>query len=314
MSPSSVVRGEPDYPPLLADLPRAPGLRVLGRLPEAAGVAIVGTRGASPGAYGFARALAGACVRRGLSVWSGGAAGIDGAAHEGALDAGGPTVVVLGGGLGQLYPPEHAELFDAVVTGGGALVSLFADDEHPTPPRFHARNAILAAATLVTIVVQAPRKSGARSTARHARRLGRPVGVVAHPPWDTLGAGCFDELTLGARVVCDVDDVLALVEQARSARARRALDVHRGQLADAVSIPAASASEAARAASEHEFEPSAAVAHVLAALEKTPLHVDDLCETTHLPPARVAEALLTLTLQAVVVEGPAGLWRRKFGK
>ncbi|MBL8742781.1 MAG: DNA-processing protein DprA, partial [Myxococcales bacterium] len=156
------------YPPRLLEC-RPYTLRVDGELPRGIGVAIVGTRRATEDALRFTRSLAGELAEAGVAIWSGGALGIDAAAHEGALSVGKPTVVVLGSGLDRLFPPENVALFHAIVAGGGALLSIFDDDELPTPPRFLRRNRVLAAATSMTIVVECGYRSGARSAARHAR-------------------------------------------------------------------------------------------------------------------------------------------------
>ena len=213
MTSTSIAPDDPSYPSALAALGSSerppPTLYLRGRLPELPGVAIVGTRAPSEEAAAFARALAGALAREGVAVWSGGAIGIDAAAHEGALEAGGVTVLVAGGGLDRPYPPQHRDLFDRVVERGGALVARVPDGTPPTPPHFLQRNEVLAALTTVTVVVQAGLASGARSTAAAARRLGRALCVVPNPPWDPRGQGCALELARGAVAIYEVGDVLA---------------------------------------------------------------------------------------------------------
>ncbi len=195
----------PDYPLALRALAPPdrppPVLHLRGVLPRSAGIAVVGRREASEEARAFTRALVHELARAGLSIWSGGALGIDAAAHEAALEAGAPTVVVAGGGLARPYPPAHVPLFDRVLAHGGALLSHLPDLAPPTPPSFIARNRILAAVTGATLVVEAGLKSGARSTAAAARKLGRPLLVVPHPPWSEAGAGCAAELVRGARAI-----------------------------------------------------------------------------------------------------------------
>lgn len=141
---------------------------------------------------------------------SGGAEGIDAAAHRGALDVGGPTVVVLAGGLGRPFPRAHAPLFREIAERG-AVLSEAADDHDPRPFEFLARNRLIAALARAVVVVQAPARSGALSTAAHARRLGRPVLAV---PWslrDPRGEGCVALLASGARVCRNAHDVLAAI-------------------------------------------------------------------------------------------------------
>lgn len=356
----SVVRssilspGDPGYPPsllLAAGAGRVPSpppvLYVRGTIPRAPGVAIVGTRRPSEQAVAFTRALVLDLAPRGFSIWSGGAIGIDGAAHEAALETGAPTVVVTGGGLDRPYPPQHRGLFERILAAGGALVARVPDDVAPRASGFHQRNEILAAATAATVVVQAGYESGARSTARAARGLERPLFVVPHAPWDEGGRGCALELTLGARALACAGDLIDALEggglgapasraRTRGARAtrgsgRRAATRTAAQL-DLIGGAAGAEGERGREparAGEEEIDSGRAMSsrgeappleqlsrearallQVLDGVVDEPLHVDELCELSRLPPRAVVELLLTLTLQTVVVEGPAGFYKR----
>jgi DNA processing protein len=169
-----------DFPKQLAGLPGGPVLLyVRGEWPlDGPSVAVVGTRRCSAYgkqvAAGVGRAAAGA----GAVLISGGAAGIDGAAHEGCLDGGGVTAAVLGTGVDIFYPGGHEDLFRRILDCGGALVS-----EYPfgTPPRkwnFPERNRIIAGMADRLVVVEAPHRSGAMSTARHALEAGKEVWAV----------------------------------------------------------------------------------------------------------------------------------------
>jgi DNA processing protein len=309
---SAVLRpGDPTYPPELAAL-GDPVIYLRGRLPTAQGVAIVGTRQPSEEAVGFTRALAGALARQGLAIWSGGAVGIDAAAHEAALDAGGVTVLVAGGGLDRPYPPQHRGLFEQVVARGGALLARVPDGTPPMAPWFLARNEVLAALTVATIVVQAGLKSGARSTAAAARRLGRPLLVVPQAPWDDRGRGCALELSRGAVAVTRAEDVLEALGRdppppvrGRS-RASRSLALPLEGLTVASPPPSAPlpADQDPRTPAEE------AVLRALGPVRASARHVDEICEETALGAHEVSGVLLTLTLGAVVVEGPAGFFRR----
>ncbi len=235
MTSTPIIPGHASYPSALLTLdgPGRPGptLYVRGRLPAGPGVAVVGTRRPSEAACAFTRTLVAALVAEGLAIWSGGAAGIDGAAHEAALDAGGVTVIVAGGGLDRPYPPQHRELFGRVVERGGALVARVPDGTRPMAPWFLQRNEVLAALTAATVVIEAGLASGARSTAAAARRLGRPLCVVPHPPWDERGQGCAHELARGALAIYSAADVMAALGRpappprvpARRRRAERSL-------------------------------------------------------------------------------------------
>ncbi len=178
----TIRRGEEGWPTSLEALSDPPGfLRVRGRLPEAHGpaVSVVGARGASPRGLREARAIGAALARAGAWVVSGGAVGVDAAAHAGALEAGGRTLVVLGGGLDHLYPAENRELFARVVESGGGLLAEVEDDVRAATWSFPRRNRIVAALSRATVVVRAGASSGALLTAREAVRVGTPVWVAS---------------------------------------------------------------------------------------------------------------------------------------
>jgi DNA processing protein len=178
----ALPHGLPGYPEDLCALdPAPPVVYVRGALRPGQGVAIVGTRRASGLACGLARELAAVVARQGESVVSGGAYGIDAAAHEGALDGGGHTTVVLAGGLDRPYPDRHIPLFERAARHG-AVLSTAPPGAAPVRGRFLARNAVIAALARAVIVVEAPARSGALSTARAAARLGRQVIAVPGSP------------------------------------------------------------------------------------------------------------------------------------
>ncbi len=141
--------------------------------------AVVGSRTAGPSGIDQARRIGDAVARAGAWVVSGGAAGIDAAAHSGAVEAGGRTLVVLGGGLDHLYPAENRGLFARIVETGGGLAAEVTDDQRPAAWSFPKRNRIVAALGEATVVVRAGERSGALLTAGHAAGLGQPVWVAA---------------------------------------------------------------------------------------------------------------------------------------
>ena len=193
----------------ITDLPRAPRVFYLsGSMPTLPMVAIVGTRRPTPEARKFAEALAKAVAGQGFAVVSGGAEGIDTAAHLGALAVGGQTLVVAPAGWHSPYPETNRQLFEQIVDGGGGYLSLVQPDQRPLTCHFLARNAVLVAFAAATVVVQAPVRSGARNAAHVARKLGRPLFVVPSAPWIDKGAGCLLELKLGARPLGSVADLL----------------------------------------------------------------------------------------------------------
>jgi DNA processing protein len=187
------------------------GLWVAGALDglRAPCVAVVGTRAPSDDGRRRARRLAEDLARRGVCVVSGLALGIDGAAHEGALAAGAPTIGVLGGGHGHFFPPRHRELGARIVAGGGAVVSPFAPDVVARPWQFLARNAVIAALADAVVVVEAAARSGALNTAGHAGDCGIPVLAIPGEVDRPKAAGCNALIRDGATLVRDADDVVA---------------------------------------------------------------------------------------------------------
>ena len=132
----------------------------------------------------YTRKLAGELARTGAVIVSGGAVGIDGAAHQGALDAGGRTWVVAPTGHELCFPPEHQGLFDEIARGPGAMIWPFAPRAAPHRPAFLARNRVLVALADAVVVVQAGPRSGALHAASWARKLGKPLWVVPVAPWN----------------------------------------------------------------------------------------------------------------------------------
>lgn len=208
----SVPRDADGYPPRLLRGPRPPAvLWVKGRVASAArerrSVAIVGSRAASGDGRSRARALAAGLGARGFDVVSGGALGIDAAAHEGALDAGAATFAVLGCGVDVVYPDRHVALFERIVAAGGGLLSEHEPGTPPRPKQFPSRNRIIVGLADVVVVVEANRRSGALITARLAHQHGVPLCVCPGSPGteDLLAAGWACDV----EGVADVEAVLA---------------------------------------------------------------------------------------------------------
>lgn len=173
-------RAAGELPPLLESIPRPPA-RLYGVGNAAAlheGLAVVGARRATPYGRSAAKRFASVAAARGIVIVSGGARGCDAVAHEAALAAGAPTVAFLGGGCDQIYPAEHAGLFQRIVDGGGAVVSEHEWDFPPQPYTFRERNRLIAGLARATLIVEAGLPSGTFSTADEALAAGREVWVV----------------------------------------------------------------------------------------------------------------------------------------
>jgi DNA processing protein len=210
-----VMAGDPEYPPLLKEIYDPPViLYVRGVLkPEHRfNLSVVGSRKTSYYGTETARKLSYQLAGLGLSVVSGLARGIDSAAHAGALQARGHTVAVLGSGVDVIYPPENARLYDAIVEGGGAIVSEFPLGANPTRQTFPMRNRVVSGMSLGTVVVEAGRESGAMITANFANEQGRQVFAVPGRVNDALSRGCHRLIKDGAKLVEDVDDILCEFE------------------------------------------------------------------------------------------------------
>lgn len=205
-----LVRADARYPKRLREIiDPPPVLYARGTLQpqDALAISIVGTRGISFYGRKQTERLAGELARAGFTVVSGLAAGIDGAAHEAAIAAGGRTLAVLGSGVLEIYPPQHQKLAEQVIEHG-ALLSEF----HPLAPslkgNFPQRNRIVSGLSLGVLVVESPRRSGSLITARLAMEQNREVFAVPGPIDVENSRGCHQLIRDGAKLVETVDDIL----------------------------------------------------------------------------------------------------------
>jgi DNA processing protein len=262
-----LVAGEDDYP-IADDLPhRPPVLFAEGERPEvldAPRVAVVGTRAASPSGLADARDLGAYLSAAGVTVVSGLAIGVDGAAHTGALDAGGGVVGVVATGLDIAYPRRHA-LLHRRVREGGLLVGEHWLGVHPARARFPVRNRIIAALADVVVVVEATASGGARITAERALDYGRPVLAMPGSRRNPAAAGCNALLADGAQPLLEPDDVLLALGLTPGARREWGTSRRPPATGDAALLERALAGEAA--------------------------HPDQLASRTGLPPELVAAAV-----------------------
>jgi DNA processing protein len=184
-------------------------------------VSVVGARAATGYGQHVATEMSAALAERGWCVVSGGAYGIDASAHRGALGAEGVTVAVLASGLSYGYPKGHHELF-AAIAGQGVMISEWPPDRAPSRPGFLVRNRVIAALSCGTVVVEAALRSGALSTARHARDISRPLMAVPGPVTSRQSEGCHEVIReWGAVLVTRAQDVIENVSPAGEGLATR---------------------------------------------------------------------------------------------
>ena len=286
--------GRPGYPPQLAAIPDPPPLLYLRGDPaalSAPAIAIVGSRRPTPAgratAFEFARQLA----AHGLVVVSGLAAGIDAAAHRGALAAGGATVAVCGTGLDRTYPEAHAALA-AEIAAHGAVVSEFPPGTPPLPHHFPQRNRLISGLALGVLVVEAQRRSGSLITARLAAEQGREVFALPGSIHNPLARGCHRLIRDGARLVETVQEVVAGLQ---------------ADLFAALPAPATQA-RGTEAISGRPLDRESKI--LLNACGFEPVDVDTLVQRTGLPAASVASLLVMLELRGEVEPSAGGTYCR----
>lgn len=205
-----IQRGEDAYPPLLSEIHDPPDVLYVRGRPDALlqpQMAIVGSRRASSAGLSLASRLAAELSAAGLGVCSGLALGVDGAAHRGALEAGGASVAVMATGVETVYPRRHLPLASQLMQTG-CLVTEFPPGTPPRREHFPQRNRIISGLSLGVLVVEATPGSGSLITARAALEQGREVFAL---PWSALhdgGRGCLQLLRDGAKMVESVDDIL----------------------------------------------------------------------------------------------------------
>lgn len=284
---------DPLYPPLLKEISDPPMLLYVQgdvSLLNQWQLAIVGSRSATPSgrntAYDFARYLAAG----GLTITSGLATGIDGAAHKGALTAEGKTLAVVATGLDRVYPARHRELAHQIADSG-AIVSEFPLGTSPRPELFPRRNRIISGLSLGTLIVEAARKSGSLITARMAMEQGREVFAIPGSIHNPLSRGCHQLIREGAKLVETADDILEEL----------------GALAGVgVSQPELEPEKAA--AEEHIKDDDYRI--LFEYLGFDPIPIDELIENSGLTAEAVSSMLLLLELEGEVASLPGGRYVR----
>jgi DNA processing protein len=277
-----IARDDPGYPDQLRNTPEPPeqlwwvGDWTILQQPL---VAIVGTRRATHYGLRVTREIAGALARGGACIVSGMALGIDAAAHQAALDAGGATIAVLGNGVDVAYPRAHARLHREIVERG-LVISEMAPGGRSHGGSFIKRNRIIAGLARLTLVVEAPFGSGALSTAKVAIDIGRDLGAVPGQIDSPQSRGVNELLRDGAQVITCVDDALCLAGLAPQGRADPRVD-------DEVEM------------------------RVWSALGDGAMTLDELCARSGLPVAQCLSAVTTLELRGAIDCALSGGIRRR---
>jgi DNA processing protein len=270
----------------IADPP--PLLYVKGELRDndSRAIAIVGSRSASDYGRRIARDLARGLASFGFTVVSGMARGIDGMAHESALQAGGRTLAVLGSGVDHAYPPEHEMLYRRI-SENGAVISELPMGARPIAFNFPARNRLISGLSLGVVVVEATEKSGSLITASLAAEQGREVFAVPGEAGASRSRGSHRLIRQGAKLVETVEDIIEEIAPQLS---------RRGDAAPA----------SARSLPENS---GPAARQIFALLKETSLQVDQVIEQSGLPAPQVLQVLLDLELQGFVCQTPGKIYR-----
>ena len=290
---------DPEYPKALARIPDPPiCLYVRGRLcpQDDAAIAIVGTRRCSRYGGEQARRFGSLLAGAGFTVVSGLARGVDGQAHEGAMEAGGRTIAVLGNGLPEIYPPEHEALAERIIEHG-AVISEMPLGTAPDIGNFPRRNRVIAGLCAGVLVVEAPKQSGALSTARYATEYDREVLALPGRVDTALAFGTNRLIRDGARLVTCLEDILEEV-----------------QAVERVAVPASERSAAGEPVGPVEptlFDPSPDERRVLEALGEDELALETLREACDIPVHRIMTALMNLQLKGRVRQLPGSRFLRR---
>ena len=300
-----------DYPSNLrqiADPPPFIFVRGLAAMTDPNCIAIVGARAASDIGRRMAQRLGLELAAKGFTVVSGLARGIDGEAHQGALDAHGITIAVLGCGVDVVYPSEHRQLADAIIAGGGALISELPIGTQPLAENFPTRNRILSGLCLGVVIVEAAEKSGSLITARMALEQDRQVFAVPGSPLTGKTRGSNRLLKEGAKLVECVEDVIEelapqMIKRPQIEASRPASvppDTQNAENSPLVASPAD--------ANNPEIAPDTTIAILKYLTDTERLHVDSIIESSGLNAQTVLRLLLELELEGRITQHPGKLF------
>lgn len=292
MNCASITNASLEFPFLLKQIPDSPseifisGDKNCVQQNESNKIAIVGTRKATATGKHLAKTIAKELADYGFVIVSGLAMGIDTAAHEGCLEAGGKTIAVLANGLDKIYPAQNENLAKNIINSNGALISEYPIGTPSYPNQFLERNRIISGLSIATIVIEAPERSGSLATARHALEQGREVFVIPGPADHFNYKGSHSIIRDGARLVTSAADILEDLgmnsEQKTEKSNSQRLNFH--NITDTNQL------------------------HVLKVIADhgKPLGIDKIIETSTLDPQTVNQSIAMLTIAGVIKETNGG--------
>ncbi len=260
-------------------------------LPEdALAISVVGTRSASSYGRMVAEKISSQLAARGVTIVSGMAYGIDTAAHRGALDGDGRTIAVMGNGLDIVYPDRNTSLFEKIIDSG-AVISEFPMGTKPLRGNFPRRNRVISGLSLGTLVVEAPKRSGALITADFALEQGREVFAVPGQIFSETSGGTHDLIKQGAKLVESVEDIIEeLPSYALQPFTEEDFEIEETRM---------------------ELQLSGEEKAVWKVVGDAQIHIDDISRQAGLPPYKVSAALVMLELKGLVQQLPGKMFTRK---
>lgn len=274
-----------DYPALLAQTHSAPTLLYVRgevgnlHLPQ---LALVGSRNASAGGLDLAKEFSMALAMHGLAITSGLALGIDGAAHRGAIHAGGKTIAVIATGIDETYPRRHTKLADDIIASGGTVITEFAPQSPPAAQNFPRRNRIISGLSLGALVIEAGLQSGSLITARYANEQGREVFALPGSVRSVFHRGCHALIRQGAKLVETTQDIVDELAGLLAFKQREC------EVINTLGNKTASLSEEA--------------VRLFRLIDHAPVTLDALINRCQLPVDVIAAALMDLEMEGVVVQ------------
>jgi DNA processing protein len=316
------TRIDPDYPRLLSEIPSAPGVLYYrgqavtaenqGSIPT---IGIVGTR--DPSDYGrrWARKISTLLASKGFTIVSGMAQGVDTEAHTACLEAGGRTIAVVGTGIDVVYPPRNQSLA-ADIAQYGLIVSEYVAGTSPDRPHFPARNRIIAGLSRVTIVIEAPTKSGALITAYQANDFGRDVYVLPGSIDNPNSIGCLGLLSRGAQPILGLDHLLELLstipqlDTPEQLQLFPAIESLEQRISSTTIVGRAISAKTEQEATKPPSDLDPDLQQVWLLVTSTPASFDEIVSKSQLPPAHVSSTLLQLELLGLVTQLPGMRYQR----